>query len=116
MIDANDGNIPEQSERLGQGKAYCETTCQPRTASYGNSRYGVSETSLFFRLVKQDEKVGKVLANRNVGHDATILYVSGYLTVYPLADNSLIRRKEGKSGFVTRTLDAQNHGFPSSAS
>jgi hypothetical protein len=116
MIDANDGNIPEQPEGLGQGKAYREATSQARTTSYGNPSHVIPKAFAFFRLVKQNEKVGKVLTNRNVGHDATILYVSGYLTVYPLADNSSIRRKEGKGRFVTRTLDAQNHGFPSSAS
>jgi hypothetical protein len=55
----------------------------------------VSKAFTFLRLVKQNKKVGKVLADRNVGHDATILYVRRYLTVHPLADNSSLGRKEG---------------------
>jgi hypothetical protein len=95
MIDANDWNIPEQSEGLGQGKAYRETTGQTRTASYGDPSHTVSKAFAFFRLVQQNEKVGKVLADGNVGYDATILYMRRYLAVHPLADNSSLGRKEG---------------------
>jgi hypothetical protein len=95
MIDPDDRNIPEQSEGLGQGNTHREATGQARTASHGDTSHTVSKAFAFLRLVQQNEKVGKVLANGNVGHDATILHMRRYLTVHPLADNSSLGRKEG---------------------